>query len=380
MALTRVTLSKVVTAVPITMTRYPRTEEKQRRLRSRIVLISAAVAIAYVAAAEIGFRAAFVAEQVTTVWAPTGIAIASLLIWGPRLWPAIWLGAFAVNAATNAPVWTAFVVASGNTLEAVIAARLLRRVPQFDFGFRRVIDVLTFIGIAVVAAPAVSATVGTATLCAAGVQSWQRLVPLWFDWWLGDALGALVVAPAILTLNARPRLQRQDGFKLAGFVTASVIVTHLAFSRLPGLGAHPLEYVVFPLVIAAALIGGPAVSAVVVLASAVVTIWNTVAGAGPFAGVEVHHNLVLLQTFTGVLAATAMLLSAALAERQASERREVDSADTLRHREEMLRLAQRAGGVATFEWDFQNQLANCSAEFFEMFGLPSRDGVMQGSE
>ena len=101
---------------------------------------------------------------------------------------------------------------------------------------------------------------------------------------------------------------------------------------------------------------------------------------GRLRGFEVHHNLILLQTFTGVLAGTAMLLSAAIAERKASELRERDSADTLRHREEMLRLAQRAGGVATFEWDFQNQLANCSAEFFEMFGLPSRDGEMQGAE
>ena len=177
-------------------------------------------------------------------------------------------------------------LATGNTLEAVLATRLLRRVPQFDFSFRRVTNVLTFIGIAVVASPSVSATVGTATLCAAGVQSWQRFGPLWFHWWLGDALGALVVAPAILTLAAGPRWQRQDRLKLAVFVAASLVVTHLAFSRLLGLGAHPLEYVVFPVVIAAALIGGPAVSAVVVLGSSAVTIWNTVSGAGPFARVR----------------------------------------------------------------------------------------------
>ena len=362
------------------MTWYPSTPEQQRTAGYRTVLIGAALAITYVAAAEVGFRVAFVAEQVTTVWAPTGIAIASLLIWGPRLWPAIWVGAFAVNAATNAPLWTAFVVATGNTLEAVFATRVLRGIPQFDFSFRRVTDVLTFIAIAVVAAPAVSATVGTATLCAAGVQSWQRFAPLWFDWWLGDALGALVVAPAILTLAAGSRLVRPNVLKLTVFAATSLIVTHLVFSRQLGLGAHPLEYVVFPVVIAAALIGGPAVSAVVVLGSSAVTIWNTVNGAGPFAGGEVHHDLILLQTFTGVLASTAMLLSAAIAERKASELRETDSADTLRHREELLRLAQRAGGVASFEWDFQNQLANCSAEFFEMFGLPARDGVMQGAE
>jgi len=36
--------------------------------------------------------------------------------------------------------------------------------------------------------------------------------------------------------------------------------------------------------------------------------------------------------------------------------------------------------VATFEWDFRNQIANCSAEFFEIFGLSDREGQMQGAE
>ena len=109
-------------------------------------------------------------------------------------------------------------------------------------------------------------------------------------------------------------MQRRYVLNCTAFVAASLAVTHLAFSPLLGLGAHAVEYVVFPLVIAAALIGGPAVSAAVVLASAAVTIWNTVSGARPFAGIELHQNLILLQTFTGVLAGTAMLLSAAIAE------------------------------------------------------------------
>jgi hypothetical protein len=67
----------------------------------------------------------------------------------------------------------------------------------------------------------------------------------------------------------------------------------------------------------------------------------------------------------GVVAATALLLAAAIAERLASERRERGAAT-------MLRLAQRAGGVATFEWDFGNQQAQCSAEFFQILGLSPR--------
>ena len=58
----------------------------------RLAALGAGIAIAYILAAHVGFRLAFVAEQITTVWAPIGIAIAALLLWGIRLWPAVWLG------------------------------------------------------------------------------------------------------------------------------------------------------------------------------------------------------------------------------------------------------------------------------------------------
>ena len=61
----------------------------------RLVLLNACVALAYVATAKLGFHAAFAAEQISTVWPPSGIAIASLMLGGPQLWPGIWLGAFA---------------------------------------------------------------------------------------------------------------------------------------------------------------------------------------------------------------------------------------------------------------------------------------------
>ena len=71
----------------------------------RLIGIGLAVAVAYVITARLGFAVAFAAEQVTTVWAPTGLAQAALLLWGRSLWPAIWLGAFVANAGTEAPLW-----------------------------------------------------------------------------------------------------------------------------------------------------------------------------------------------------------------------------------------------------------------------------------
>ena len=290
----------------------------------RLLGIGAAVAVAYVVAARLGFQVAFVAEQVTTVWAPTGIAEAALLLWGRTLWPAIWLGAFLANAGTEAPLWTAAGVATGNTLEAVVAVSLLRRLPSFDVSFRRVRDVVAFIVVGVLFSTAISATVGVTTLCAGAVQPWDRFGELWSDWWLGDALGALVVAPVILTLARTPNgWTRREAIETALFVLATLVTTQIVFGEVfaPAVGRHPLEVVIFPFIIIAAVRLHPAATALVVLGASCVAIWNTVRGAGPFTGAEVHESLIVLQTFTGVLAGTGLLLAAAISERKTSERR-----------------------------------------------------------
>src|SRR5438876_8796272 len=55
------------------------------------LLVLAAV---YFLAARFGLALAFAHTSISPVWPPTGIALASTLIWGYRVWPGIWLGAF----------------------------------------------------------------------------------------------------------------------------------------------------------------------------------------------------------------------------------------------------------------------------------------------
>ena len=345
----------------------------------RAVTLNIAVVAAYLVAATIGFRLAFAAEQITTVWAPTGIALAALFAGGVRLAPAVWVGALIANLGTDAPPWTAFIIATGNTLEAVTAVWWLRRSRRFEPTFHRIGDVLAFVLVAAVACTAISATFGVTALALAGVQSWSRFPVLWFDWWLGDALGAVVFAPAILTVLNRT-WSKTELIRASAWIAAALLTAQVVFGQVLGITAHPVEYVIFPLVIGAAVTGGPGVTAWVVLSTSIVAIWHTVNGAGPFASPEVHRSLILLQAFMGVLAGTSLLLAASVAERRSTEQREREAAASLRHRQELLQLAQRAGGVATFEWDFRNQVAQCSGEFFRLFGLPGQDGVMKGAD
>src|SRR6266850_1175910 len=73
----------------------------------------------YFVAGKLGLRLAFEHASATAVWPPTGIALAAMLLYGYRMWPAIFVGAFLVNIATAGSVWTSLGVATGNTLEGL---------------------------------------------------------------------------------------------------------------------------------------------------------------------------------------------------------------------------------------------------------------------
>ena len=289
----------------------------------RTIGLGALLTVVYVLTAEAGFRVAFVAEQVTTVWAPSGLAIAALLLWGVRLSPAVWIGAFAANAGNDAPLWTAAAIATGNTLEAVGAVWGLSRLRRFDPSLLRIRDTLAFMAIAAGLSTIVSATIGSATLCAAAVQPWSQFFELWWEWWLGDATGALLVGPVVLTTVRRGTWLRRRWTEATLLLAVTVLGTQLVFAQAFGDRStpHPVAYIVFPMVIAAAIRNGQPATALVVFAASVVTVWDTIAGAGPFAGPELRQSLIQLQVFMGVLAGTGLVLAAAMAERETGERR-----------------------------------------------------------
>src|SRR6201991_1444725 len=97
----------------------------------RLVGLNAAVAVVYFAAAELGLSLASVHTNVSPVWPPTGIAIAALLVFGRRLWPAVLIGALAANLWTDVSAPVAAGIAVGNTLEALTAFFLLTYISNF---------------------------------------------------------------------------------------------------------------------------------------------------------------------------------------------------------------------------------------------------------
>jgi signal transduction histidine kinase len=319
--------------------------------RAALILATAA---AYFAAAGIGLRLAFEAQQVTLVWPTTGVALAALLLLGRDVWPGIALGAFAANAFANEPLPTAAGIAFGNTLEAVFAAWALTRLGVVP-SLHRLRDVLALIVCAALASTLLSAVIGVICLCATGVQPWSAAGSLLLTWWIGDAISDLVVAPLILVWSDvfRRPVDRRRLPEGAALLVATVLVGLAVLAGPPAMGGreYPLHYLVFPAVVLAALRthqpGATAATAVVW----VLAIASTLRGLGPFALATPHDSLLMLQLFMGVVSCTGLLLGAAIAERDTAERRRAADFRTLEVSEQRLRLALDTGRMSVWDWD-----------------------------
>ena len=168
------------------------------------------------------------------------------------------------------------------------------------------------------------ATIGVMSLCISGTQPWSAYRQLWWTWWLGDAVGAMLVAPALLTLGAWPRLRRDGRVAEAAVLLMGLLSVSIAVFVSSYAGSAPLytlEYTVFPFLIWAAIRFGIAGAAMANVLASAIAVWGTVHGWGPYGVGEVGERLMLLQIFMGIVAGTGLLLGAAVSERDASARR-----------------------------------------------------------
>jgi PAS domain S-box-containing protein len=283
---------------------------------------AALLALAYVAVAKAGLSMDAVSGFATLVWPPSGIALAALLLGGQHLWPGIFVGAFVVNVWVGAPLPVALGIATGNTLEGVLAALALGRL-GFSLSLTRLRDVVVLIAGAL-AAPIVSATCGVASLALGDVIAPQTIAKTWRAWWLGDVMGILVLTPLFLTWAARTRLvggqaARRLEAVLAWAVVLATAAIVFASKHRPGTTPILQSFLLFPPLIWFALrLGQAAVSAVTAIVVAI-AVTSTAWGLGPFAGPSLNVSLAALQLFMAVLATTALLLAAVVIERSQAE-------------------------------------------------------------
>jgi serine phosphatase RsbU (regulator of sigma subunit) len=323
-----------------------------------------ALAAIYYGAAKLGLDLAFAAPSVTAVWPPTGIALAAIVLGGYRLWPGVALGAFLANSWTGVPLYTTLGIAAGNTLEALVGAYLLREVGEFRPSLERVRDVLALAAFAGIASTIVSATIGVTSLLVGNEISADEFGSTWRTWWLGDMGGDLVVAPAVLVAATHWPFHRAPGRILEavalGLLTAGVAV--LVFS-----GSAIYPYLLFPVLICAALrFWQPGAVAATLLVSAI-AIPLTEHDVGPFSGYSPDDRLLLAQTFIAVAGLTALILAAVISERTRAEEGAEEIAEILQESLLPSHVPEIPGLETAIEFQAAGRGQLVGGDFYDLF-------------
>jgi len=294
-----------------------RSEKTRRYLLAALRVV--AVAAAYYGAARLGLLRQLTVHGavVTPLWPPTGIALGCLLWLGARVWPGIALGSLMVVTTLSGTARPAgVIIVAASTLAPLCAYLMLRRA-----GFRAELDrlrdgiVLVFLG--GMLPMVISASAGTGMLVADGKLPFGDFWSAWAAWWAGDAMGVLMVTPVLLVLR-RARMPRlTDRWAEAGALSAVAVAGAVVATQ----STLSMIYLVFPILIWAALRFQLAGTAPCALLVSVLAVLAGTDGAGPFREHTIVEVMISLTVLNGAVALTALLLAAVVTEQHNVRRR-----------------------------------------------------------
>jgi integral membrane sensor domain MASE1 len=288
------------------------------------LVLFAFLTLSYFIAARLGVRLALVQPYATPIWLPAGGALAALLVFGYRVWPAILVGSFLGHVTTLGLVTTSFVIPVGATLEGLAGAYLVNKFAHGVKAFDTAKDVVLFVLFACICAPSINATVGIAVNYFSGPANLMDSALVVLTWWLSHGIGVLVVAPFLILLfrAAHHRLNLLEFGELTLLLLGLIFVCLLVFGPLSlSLNKDQVvrAWLCVPFLIWAGFRFCPLEAAGTTLILFGSAIWGTMHGYGSFMSNDRMVSLALLDTFVGVIGTMTLVVAAMVVERRRIE-------------------------------------------------------------
>ncbi len=311
------------------------------------------------------------------IWPAAGFALAAVLLRGLRIWPALLAANWIAAATTGDPgtalaesTWAAWSHAIGETLGALVGGYLIERWSDGRATFDSPIGVAKFVLIGLGSTAMIAATIGAGGAALASLMDLSSTLGTWIAWWLRDAAGVLVVAPAVvLWAGYDVRAADRDGMLAAGaaFVAAGAIglavLSPLVLQTAP---RSVLGFLVVLPLLWAAVRCGQLVTATTVAILSCFAVWGTLAGGGPFAAADPHESFLLLAAFMTGMPLLCLALGAEMASRHRVEAR-------LRQQELILRAMFSQASVGIAQADVGGRLIIVNHRFCEMLRRPASE-------
>jgi PAS domain S-box-containing protein len=335
------------------------------------------LAAAYWASAKLSLLLAIPPGYATAVWPASGIALAGLLVFGVRAWPAVWIGSFAANLTVEASLPASMLIATGSSLQAAVAALLVRRLIGVPYRFERAEEVVKFFAVATLSS-AIAPTFGVLQLAALQSLPPSQLFWNWWTWWQGDACGMLLAAPLVLSWSVRGSVSWTLPKMFEAAVLAALLVAagEIAFS-----GDRGRTFMTVPLIVWVAFRFGQREVTTAIAVVCALAVWNTLQRQiGPFATQPLNETLLLLLLFVSTMVLTGLMLSAVLSQLQramVAARRRAEG--MLLESERRFRLmVESVVDYAIFMLDAEGRVASWNAGAERILGYRTDEILGQG--
>jgi integral membrane sensor domain MASE1 len=280
--------------------------------------------LAYFIAARLGVALALVQPYATPIWFPAGGAVVAFLLFGYRVWPAVFLGSFLGHLSTSGFIALTFVVPIGATIEGLLGAYLVNKFANGINAFDTAKDVFLFVLFACICAPSLNAAVGVGVNYFGGHSTLTASLYPVLTWWLAHSIGILLVAP-FLVLSFRASHHRMN---LREFAELTILLVGLLFVCMLVFGPLSVTWnsdqvirawLCVPFLIWAAFRFCPLEAAGTTMILFGTAIWGTLHGYGSFVSKNLTTSLVLLDSFVGVIGTMTLVVAAMVVERRRFE-------------------------------------------------------------
>jgi len=345
----------------------------QEKLKSRVFrfTVISVLTVIYFIAGKLSLNFAFLHQSASPFWLPTGISLTAFIIWGYRIWPAVFIGAFFVNITTAGTIATSLGIALGNTLEGVIALYLINRFIADKNIFEKPLNIFKYFLLVGLLSTMVSAIIGVTSLHFGGFVKPGNFFPVLTTWWLGDFGGALIIAPVFLLWITNHKIEWKRKKIIEAFVillllvaTSSLIFMGPAFIdiKLPSIiERYPFPFTTFPLIILIAFRFSLRETATAIFIFTLIALIGIINGSERLAHNDPNLSLVNLQIFTGIIFLVKMSVSSAIVKQRKLE-------EISRKSEERYRMLAETAPDAIITINEESKILFCNPSVEKIFG------------
>ncbi len=252
-------------------------------------------------------------DTASILWLPSGLSLAVLLILGRRYIASIFIGTLVAYLFDHS-ILSALGLALGASFEALLALLVLNRSARLGRDFNSIVENLHLILLAGLISTIVGAFVGAGTLLLSGLISEQAYLTTLCRWWMGDALGMMILTPFILVWQTTPKIWRQPKqlIEMLLLLALAFGIGQIAFMGVLDsvIGSFSKGYLMFMFITLVALRSGMHGTLTVIFMAAIQGLVGAMHGVGYFADDIATTQLLNYWFYMVALSFVGVLLSA----------------------------------------------------------------------